>query len=154
MWGRSFSYRLRQSTDLVRALLISHDLAAHDHWSIQQIRNEQKRQFKRLVAIAAERSPFYRELYRGIRLEDVDWPAQLPAIDKPQMMARFDDVVTDRRLNRADVDLHLAGLTRDDYYLGEYRVITTAGSSGFRGVFVFNRRSGPSNSQMRCGGNA
>ena len=57
---------------------------------------------------------------------------------KSTMMARFDDVVTDRRLTRARVEAHLAA-TRDEpgHLLDEYMVLASGGSSGERGIFVY-----------------
>ncbi|KAF0097097.1 MAG: coenzyme synthetase-like protein [Rhodospirillaceae bacterium] len=134
------SYRLKQAIDLGVAFVVSKMLATHDRWSPVRVRSEQLRRFRRLLSFAASNSPFYRDLYRGIRLDEVEWPSQLPVIDKPRLMDSFDDVVTDRRLKKTEIEAHLHRIRRDDYYLGEYRVITTAGTSGFRGTFVFNRR--------------
>ncbi len=64
----------------------------------------------------------------------------LPIINKAMMMEKFDRFVTDPRLKLADLQTHVRQITRDEYYLGEYRVFTTSGSSGQKGVFVSNRR--------------
>jgi phenylacetate-coenzyme A ligase PaaK-like adenylate-forming protein len=64
----------------------------------------------------------------------------LPIINKAMMMENFDRFVTDTRLKLADLQTHIRQITRDEYYLGEYRVFTTSGSSGQKGVFVSNRR--------------
>jgi phenylacetate-coenzyme A ligase PaaK-like adenylate-forming protein len=69
-----------------------------------------------------------RELVRGVRLGK-----QLESHDR---MRRSDvETLQQRSLRR------LAALDRpDDYYLGRYRAMTTGGSSGKKGVFVFDRR--------------
>ncbi len=56
------------------------------------------------------------------------------------MMGNFDQFVTDPRLKLKELQAHISQLTRDEYYLGEYRVLTTSGSSGMKGVFIFNRK--------------
>jgi phenylacetate-CoA ligase len=69
------------------------------------------------VRHAVERSPFYRDHYRNIELDRLDLAA-LPAVTKPQLMARFDDWVTDDRLKLAAFERHLESLARDESYLG------------------------------------
>lgn len=54
-------------------------------------------------------------------------------------MERFDDWVTDPRLRRDDVERSL-GFGQDDPLLfGEYRAMATGGSTGRRGLFVFDQ---------------
>jgi phenylacetate-coenzyme A ligase PaaK-like adenylate-forming protein len=54
-------------------------------------------------------------------------------------MTNWDEIVTDRRLTlracNAHIDAKLKGTSKDYYYLDEYQVIATGGSSGVRGVF-------------------
>jgi len=92
-----------------------------------------------LIAYALRRSPFYQELYGDLKIGRLALEA-LPTIDRQTMTAHFDRVVTDPRLRLADLEIHLQGLKGDDYYLGEYRVLASAGSTGLRGVHVFSRR--------------
>ena len=54
-------------------------------------------------------------------------------------MEHFDAAVTDRRLRLDDLLEHLAAAEGDELYLGEYRAMATSGSSGKKGVFVYNR---------------
>ncbi|MEG3635402.1 phenylacetate--CoA ligase family protein [Micromonospora palythoicola] len=95
----------------------------------------------RLVAHARARSPYYRELYRGLP-DTVDDVRQLPITDKRTLMANFDKWCTDRR-----VTLDLAREFIDDParvgqpFLDSYRVGTSSGSSGVRGIFLFDDRS-------------
>ncbi len=134
------SYRLQQICDVARAVAVSCRLAMHDHWTRDHVLREQQRRLRALLRYAMAHSDFYRTLYRGIPLDGDIRLADLPTIDKRVMMANFDRIVTDTRLRRTDLEAHLAGLTQDAYHLGEYRVLTTAGTSGLRGMFVFNRR--------------
>jgi phenylacetate-CoA ligase len=98
----------------------------------------QQRRLEELVRHAVERSAFYRDHYRDIDLDPVDLAA-LPPVTKSQLMNRFDDWVTDGRLQLADLERHLDGLTRDELHLGQYRVLATSGSAGRRAVFVYSR---------------
>jgi phenylacetate-CoA ligase len=60
----------------------------------------------------------------------------LPTLSKATMMDNFDRIVTDRRLRRADLEAHLSGPAADRPYLGRYKLFTTAGTTGVRGLFV------------------
>ncbi len=107
------------------------------------IKLERRRATRLAAAVSHARthSPYYRELYSGLP-EYVGDTTTLPITDKKSLMGRFDDWVTDR-----DVSLERAVAFTDDPalvgtdFLGKYRVGTTSGSSGVRGIFVFDKRS-------------
>ena len=65
-----------------------------DRRSREKIAAVQRKRLVSLVKYARENSPFYRELYAG--LGDDFSLADLPPVSKPELMARFDDVLTDR----------------------------------------------------------
>jgi phenylacetate-CoA ligase len=88
---------------------------------------------------AAASSPVYRELYAGIELaDDLDIRA-LPAVTKAMLMERFDEWVTDPRLRRPEVEAHLERVRGDELYLGTYRCMPTGGTTGRKGIFVYDR---------------
>ncbi len=99
----------------------------------------QRRRLLEMARHAAAASPFYRELYAGIELaDDLDVRA-LPVVTKPMLMERFDEWVTDPRLRLSEVERHLEHIQGDELYLGEYRCMPTGGTTGRRGVFVYDR---------------
>jgi phenylacetate-coenzyme A ligase PaaK-like adenylate-forming protein len=99
----------------------------------------QRRCLVRTARHAAAASPIYRELYAGIELaEDLDVRA-LPVVTKAMLMERFDEWVTDPRLHRSDVDAHLERVHGDELYLGVYRCMPTGGTTGSKGIFVYDR---------------
>src|SRR5450759_2355742 len=55
------------------------------------------------------------------------------------LMERFDEWVTDRRLRRTEVEAHLERVRSDELYLGEYRCMPTGGTTGRKGIFVYDR---------------
>ncbi|MEW6349071.1 MAG: hypothetical protein AB1646_08405 [Thermodesulfobacteriota bacterium] len=133
-------YALKRFRDVARAGLMLKKLNARDGWTREELAEFQSRRLLSLVAHAKERSPFYRELYRNVKTDGPVKLEDLPIMDKATVMDNFDQLVTDPRLKLTELHTHLGQLTRDEYYLGEYRVLTTSGSSGLKGVFVFNRR--------------
>ncbi|MFZ4732779.1 MAG: hypothetical protein ACOYK7_09625 [Pirellulales bacterium] len=88
------------------------------------------RRLRRLVRFASQRSAFYRRLYRGLdlrrlRLED------LPPVTKDMLREHFDDVLTDRRIEQADVADFVANPQNlGKWYRGRYAVSHTSGSQG------------------------
>jgi phenylacetate-coenzyme A ligase PaaK-like adenylate-forming protein len=108
-------------------------------WPSTRIVAYQREQLRGLLGHAAVHSPFYRDRLVGIdpHTFELDELAQLPAMTKAEMMERFDEVCTDRRLTRAVVDAHVRRLGEDLELLeGEYVVFASGGSSGRRGLFV------------------
>ena len=72
--------------------------------------------------------------------------SQLPILTKTELMERFDDIVTDRRLRRDELLEHLTQIDDDALYLGEFRVMTSSGSSGGRPCSSTTARPGGASS--------
>jgi phenylacetate-CoA ligase len=62
----------------------------------------------------------------------------IPVMTKQDLMANFDSIVTDPRLTLDALEKHLTGLTDDAYLLERYHVVSSGGSSGQCGVFVYD----------------
>ena len=108
-------------------------------WDADQLAAHQRERLRVLLAYAAEYSPFHARRLAGLDLSrfEVGDLARLPVMTKTQMMAEFDDVVTDRRLSRRLAEQHLAASVRTaGLLLDEYVCLASGGSSGLRGVFV------------------
>jgi hypothetical protein len=127
---------------------LQHDVLAAlpDHlerltWSRQQIEAARREQLRRLLMVAVERSPFHRRRLAGIDLDAIgpgDLSA-LPVMTKGEMMAALDDVFTDRRLHRTQVEAALASTTSTPVPIRDtFTAFATGGSSGERGLFVFD----------------
>ena len=125
-------YRQRLG-NAVRALRRQKQIAERESWSREQLRAHQRERLADLVRHARAHSAFYREHLDGASLDD------LPPVTKGELMERYDEWVTDPRLRRDEVERHVAGLTGDALFAGEYRVMATGGSTGRRGVFAFDR---------------
>jgi phenylacetate-CoA ligase len=129
-------YRIKRLQDVARAIRGSKELAGRERWPRERLERLQLERLNALVGYAAERSPFWRRRVPGaspVRLAD------LPVLTKPELMERFDDLVTDRRLHLDDLLEHLDEIDTDALYLGEHRVMTSSGSSGRKAVFVYDR---------------
>ncbi len=109
-------------------------------WSAERIRTERERRLRLLVAAAQRRSTWHRERLAGIDPEAVteaDLP-RIPTMSKDDMMDHLDEIFTDARLSRGLVEAHLETLIDDAYLLDEFHVFASGGSSGRRGVFVWD----------------
>ncbi len=104
----------------------------------ERLERLQQRRLRELVRYAKENSPFYRELYRGVG-EDFEL-SDLPPVTKPELMARFDDVVTDRAVTMARVEAFTKDLDNVGRMLdGKYLVFKTSGSTGQPAVVLYDQ---------------
>jgi phenylacetate-coenzyme A ligase PaaK-like adenylate-forming protein len=88
------------------------------------------------VRFARSRSPFYREAYRGLPERELD-PQELPVVTKPELMAHFDDWITDPRITLAEVTAFVADRAHiGDRYLDRYVIWKSSGSTGEPGIYV------------------
>ncbi len=133
-------YTLRRLGDLARAIAYRQALIKHECWPRAKLEELQQRRLARLLDWVTQRSPFYRELCSTHRLGQPYSLQDFPIMDKKTYMKHFDQIVTDPRLRLSQLQKHMAHVSGDEYYLGEYRVLTTAGSSGHKTVVVFNRK--------------
>lgn len=118
-----------------RVLAMRGELRRRDQWDRTQLDAHRERALRELRTFAVARSPFYRRLHAG--LEDAPLEA-LPTVTKGQLTASFDEVVTDREVRLAEVEAHLRSMTGDARFRGRYRVVSTSGTTGLRGIFLSN----------------
>lgn len=101
----------------------------------------QRRRLATLIAFARARSVYFRDLYRGLP-HDVDDLRLLPPVTKPELMARFDDWVTDPEVTRERLQTFLADESSiGGFFLGKYAAYNTSGTTGERSMVLHDRRS-------------
>ncbi len=103
-------------------------------WSRAELLTHQNSAVIRLRRFAIAHSPFYRRFHAGLESRPL---SELPVLSKPLLMQNFDDVVTDRSVRLADAEAFLAGGS-DGLFRNRYVVLATSGSTGLRGVFLFD----------------
>ena len=110
-------------------------------WTSERLYQVQRDSLGQLLHHAVECSPFHRRRLATIDITDPD-PldlSALPVMTKSDMMAELDNVFTDRRLNRDNVENALAATGPEPTVLfDEYVALASGGSSGNRGVFVYD----------------
>ena len=114
------------------------ELLDHGSWSREQLLSFQKARLKESLRHAVNASSFYRERIGELVARDAPLET-FPVMNKTILMAEFDRIVTDPRLSRAMVEEHVSSDRAGLLLLDEYRVAATGGSSGQRGLFVYDK---------------
>lgn len=117
---------------------LAREFGEAERWPRERLRRHQQERLETVVRQAVRYSPFYRERFAGLVGAGPVSLESLPVLDKAGMMEHFDDLVTDRRLCREELLERIEETLSDEYYLGRYRVMTTSGSSGRKGLFVYD----------------
>jgi phenylacetate-CoA ligase len=110
-------------------------------WNPDKVAKLQRRRLQRIVKLAIERSAFYREKYRGIDPDRFEL-SQLPPCNKTELMAHFDEMVTDPEVKQAKVERFVddpENLGR--WFLGHYAVSHTSGSQGQPMLILQDRKA-------------
>jgi putative adenylate-forming enzyme len=123
---------------LIHLLFIRRRLRQHDRWSRAELLHHQNQSLEKLRAHAYAHSPFYRRFHEGL----MDKPLhELPVLTKKEVMENWNDIVTDPTLKIDELRKFIEAQIPDNPLLfrSEYVASTTSGSTGLKGVFVFNR---------------
>jgi phenylacetate-coenzyme A ligase PaaK-like adenylate-forming protein len=111
-------------------------------WPLEMLHRVRDERLRSLLRTAKERSPWHAQRLAHVDPDGVsgDDLSMIPVMTKADVMANWDDVVTDRRLTLERAEAHLSKVASEGpaYLFGEYQVLTTGGSSGTRGVFVWD----------------
>jgi phenylacetate-CoA ligase len=145
MTGRAWD-RFRKGV-LTEFLAAAPEQHSRPSWSSDQLERAQRASLHRLLAHAAEHSPFHRRRLSGIDLAGIDPTdlSMLPVMTKTDMMDALDDVFTDRRLRRRDVESALTATGLEPVpILDDYIALASGGCSGRRGLFVFDQAAASS----------
>lgn len=112
-----------------------------DHWDAAQITAHQEHALQDLRRATYAASEFYRHHHAGLHNAPFD---QLPPVTKADLMEHFDEAITTPDLRLADLENHLRTLTQSGGdpglpWRGKWWAAATAGTTGRRGTFVWNR---------------
>src|SRR5262245_30343263 len=92
------------------------------------------------LAYARERSPFHARRLSGLVLSHASVAdlASLPVMTKSEAQFEWDSIVTDRAMTRDRVERIIAEQQWFSYTPKDYQVFSSGGSSGVRGVYVWD----------------
>ena len=127
---RHFSYMMELMPQYVARL----------QWPRAKIDTQQTQALQELLSHARDHSPWHRERLSNLDLDRFGPPdlARIPPMTKHDLMGHWDAIVADPRCTSAAAEAHLTKLTADAYFLDDLHVIASGGSSGVRGVFVYD----------------
>ncbi|HEX2742278.1 MAG TPA: hypothetical protein VHM69_17695 [Rubrobacter sp.] len=121
---------------ILRVLALRHRLRQRDRWTRRRLEAHQARELRLLREHAYTRSPFYGNFHKGLSARPLQ---DLPILTKEMVMEHFDELVADPAVRLDDVEAHLATLSGgDELFDGRYRVASTSGSTGRRGLFLWD----------------
>ena len=111
-------------------------------WPLERLHRLRDERLRALLRTAKERSPWHAERLAAVDPETVsgDDLSAIPTMTKADVMAHWDEIVTDPRLTLQLAEAHLerVGSHGPAYLLDDYQVVTSGGSSGRRGAFVWD----------------
>ena len=139
MTARSKYERMRAvHLNAVQAALVDH--TARLDWAPEQIERYREHQLRALLSYARQRSPFHARRLRALDLSTASVAdlASVPMMTKAEAQDCWDEIVTDRRLNRERAERILAEQEWYSYTPDGYQVFSSGGSSGVRGVYVWS----------------
>ncbi|MGH2557587.1 MAG: phenylacetate--CoA ligase family protein [Thermomicrobiales bacterium] len=112
-------------------------------WPAARLQAERDARLRDLIRIARERSSWHRERLGHLILDDfgADDLSRIPVMTKHDLMANFDQIVTDPRVTLNAIESHLVHLIADNYLFDRFHPVASGGSSGQRGVFVYDWES-------------
>ena len=123
---------------------------SHSYWTSQQyaatqmsperLHQVQQQRLRQFLQTTRTHSTYYREKFRHIDTECIDL-AEYPVTTKSEMMAHFDQVVTDPGITRKGIEEFIADIRNvRQRFLGKYAVAHTSGSQGQPALIVQNQQ--------------
>lgn len=113
-------------------------------WTHEQVREHQTKRLRELLRVAKEKTKYYGEILGDIDVDtfEIDDLATLAPHDKIAHMDRWDDFVTTTELSYEVAESHMedirSGRTDNPFYKEKYLFVATGGSTGKRGLFVWD----------------
>lgn len=111
--------------------------------SRQELERIRTDRLRAILTYAKDHSPWYQKKLATINIDTLCEHDlhELPILTKAELMANWDDIVTDRSLSLAQVEQHIRNLEQDEdnlFFRDQYIVIASGGSSGKRAVYIYD----------------
>lgn len=113
-------------------------------WSREELRDFQTTRLRNILNTALEKSPYYRDILKGLDIKSftLDDLSSLPVLKKGTVMENWNEIVAVEDLSIKSAEEHLEklrdGKLDNPYFKKEYLFVATGGSSGKRGLFVWD----------------
>jgi phenylacetate-coenzyme A ligase PaaK-like adenylate-forming protein len=138
--GVMSDYETQRQLHLAYATALAPRLVERLSWSADRLAAHRTQRLREVVRDAVDGSPWHRERLADVDLDRLDETSlsQVPPMTKGDLMESFDRIVVDDRLSLESVNAHLQTVTTGGYLLDAYTAVTSGGSTGERGVFVYD----------------
>jgi phenylacetate-CoA ligase len=138
--GNMHDYELLRRRHMADAMALAPEMIERLDWSADRLAAHRLQKLRAIVAHATLGSPWHRERLTGVDLLHLDEDSlhELPTMTKRDLMDNFDRIVTDPRVTLARVNAHFETVAENGYLFDRYTAITSGGSSGERGVFLYD----------------
>ncbi|WP_414469202.1 phenylacetate--CoA ligase family protein [Methanobacterium sp. ACI-7] len=127
-------------SQLIQLLLLRRNIHKHNKWTRSELEKYQTEALRRLRHYAYERSPFYKEFHKGLTDKPLN---ELPILTKTKLMENWNTLVTDKSVKIEEVKEFLDSLKEEDVgklFKNKYYTVSTAGSTGLKGILVYNKK--------------
>jgi phenylacetate-coenzyme A ligase PaaK-like adenylate-forming protein len=133
-------YETQRRQHLYYATALAPRLIERLDWPADRLAAYRSQRLREVARHAAERSPWHRDRLAGVDLDRLDEASlrELEPMTKTDLMENFDRIVADERLSLDLVNAHLETVTTGSYLTDGHTAITSGGSTGERGVFVYD----------------
>ncbi len=122
-------------TTVIRLLYHRRKLMQRDYWDRRRLLTHQAKSLNDLRSFAYQHSAFYGRFHAGL----YDAPlSELPVVTKAMLMEKYDDILTDSRITLSDLTGYIETGGIEERFRDRYRVASTSGSMGRRGIFLWN----------------
>lgn len=123
--------------DTARLMKYGDELLSRCAWGRERLLAYQRAQLSAVLQHAVDTSPHYRETIGDLFARNASFD-KYPILTKEALMANFGRIVADSRLSRTPVEHHLDSDDPGALLLDEYRVAATGGTTGVKGIAVFD----------------
>jgi phenylacetate-coenzyme A ligase PaaK-like adenylate-forming protein len=133
-------YELLRRRHMADAMALAPQMIERLDWSADRLAAHRRQKLRAIVAYAKIASPWHRERLAGVDFLRLDEESlrELPPMTKTDLMGNFDWIITDPRLSLTRVNAHFETVEENGYLFDRYTAITSGGSSGKRGVFLYD----------------
>ena len=111
----------------------------------EQIHKIQQKKLRKLLNYAYNNSVYYRREFEkagitGSNINSVPF-SSFPLMDKEQLMANFNEVVTDKRIKQEELVRFDKGNNKEKLFKGEFHIVHSSGSTGTPRYFVYDSKA-------------
>lgn len=119
----------------IRLFFMRQKLQERNRWSKSQLKNHQTKELAALREYAYLHSPFYKGFHSGLLGAPLE---KLPVLTKTKLMEHWNEIVTDKSVKLEEVREFLAHFDTFALFKNKYYVSSTGGSTGQKGIFIYN----------------